>query len=573
MHKETNGMKKSTLLTIVALVLALAMGVSGTMAYLSDTDDDVNVMTLGNVDIEQIELERVPQEGHEATNDAWVSTGETDKYGHTPDEMQDFNQSKPLYPAVFADGQIKWDDRTDGHEQSWQNVVSEAGNPAPGASKLFDDSVKNAVDKFVFVENTGKSDAYVRTVIAFEQGSLTSEGFDKVIATNGDAMHWNWETVATDVVIDGNEYVIAVATYMGPTTEPTGILAPGAVTYPSLLQVYMLPEATNEDCIAIDGNENGTYDILVVSQAVQTAGFANAEAALNAAFGEVSATSHPWMAETENGAQPPYIDSPVFPGMVTNNEELATAIAEAVNAEGETEIRLASGTYEEPIRIPGGSDLTIVGNGAKTVINDQIATTSSEEGVITLKNLTINVDNVTDQTGISQTGKSGIAIWGNQTVICENVTFNMTQANSTAITSWWDTGVGTTIIVKDCTFNCNGQRPIRATGNVTVENCTFNDPYRYAVQLTAKTSTATLMDKAIINFNNNTIVDGPNGKDFVYGIQLEGADYGCNNCVINGAGNKIVNGGAGSTMYYCECGKVQHETITFNTEVDPVHEN
>ena len=33
-----------------------------------------------------------------------------------------------------------------------------------------------------------------------------------------------------------------------------------------------------------------------------------------------------------------------------------------------------------------------------------------------------------------------------------------------------------------------------------------------------------------------------------------------------------VNGGADSTMYYCECGKVNHATIEFNTEVEPVHE-
>ena len=31
---------------------------TGTLAYLTDTDEDVNVMTLGNVDIEQIEQQR-----------------------------------------------------------------------------------------------------------------------------------------------------------------------------------------------------------------------------------------------------------------------------------------------------------------------------------------------------------------------------------------------------------------------------------------------------------------------------------------------------------------------------------
>lgn len=260
--------------------------------------------------------------------------------------------------------------------------------------------------------------------------------------------------------------------------------------------------------------------------------------------------------------------------VVTESVSTTTELKDAVANNNAVKVDLAAGAYDTNFKVAGGKDVTIEGNGKDTVLNGQIATTASNEGTLVLRNLTINVSSaINDSTGISQTSKSAIAIWGDQTVICENVTFNMDLANSTAITSWWDTGVGTTIIVRNCTFNCNGNRPIRATGNVTVENCTFNDPYRYAVQLTAKASTATLLDKATINFNNNTIVNGENGKAFVYGIQLEGADYGCNNCVINGAGNTIVNGGTDSAMYYCECGKVDHATITWNTEVPAVHEN
>jgi hypothetical protein len=114
---------------------------------------------------------------------------------------------------------------------------------------------------------------------------------------------------------------------------------------------------------------------------------------------------------------------------------------------------------------------------------------------------------------------------------------------------------------------------VRATGNVSVRNCTFNDPYRYAVQLTAKASTATELENAVVDFYDNTIIDGPSGKSFVYGIQLEGSDYGCNDLIINGDGNTIVDGGAGSAMYYCECGKVDHASVVCNTETALVHEN
>ena len=267
---------------------------------------------------------------------------------------------------------------------------------------------------------------------------------------------------------------------------------------------------------------------------------------------------------------------------VTSNDEFAAAIEEITSATSGVDsamIALTDGNYETNFKIPGGKEVVLEGNGEDTVISGQIATTASNEGTLVLRNLTVNVsDAIADSTGISQTGKSAIAIWGDQTVICENVIFEMdeTYANSTAITSWWDTGVGTTIIVRDCTFNCNGQRPIRATGNVTVENTVFNDPYRYAVQLTAKASTATLLDKAVINFNNNTINNGENGKDFVYGVQLEGADYGCNDMILNGTGNTIVAGtwdtANESAMYFCECGKVNHSTVEFNTEVAVQHE-
>lgn len=505
---------KNVLKVVLSLSLVACLSIAGTIAYLQDTDEDVNVMTLGNVQIEQIEQE-------------W-NTDQTD--------LQQFHQAKPLLPYVGTLG--------------WENKDTDNG-----AYRRF--TMENVVDKYVSVKNTGKSDAYVRTFIALEMGDYTLEEFYRgpvgisTNAANGSEFQFEGSWIWTDdylAEIDGYNYNIMVAVHQNP-------LKPGETTIPSLLQVYLSKDATNEDVEKLDGNNNGTYDILVFSEAVQADGFDNTEIALDAAFGD----SHPW----SNGVEIPTVIA------VSNSTELAEAIKDNANVV----INLEEGNYTTNLKIDGGKNVTI--NGTKdTVLSGQIATTSSTEGTLTLNGVTVKVDNtIADSTGISQTGKSAIAIWGNQTVICNNVTFDMSLADSTAITSWWDTGVGTTIECNNCTFNCNGQRPIRATGNVTVENCTFNDPYRYAVQLTAKASTATELDKAIINFNNNTIVNGVNGNAFVYGIQLEGADYGCSDLVINGAGNTIVNGGTDSTMYYCECGKVQHETIEWNVEVTPVHEN
>ncbi|MBQ6829556.1 MAG: hypothetical protein IJO59_00370, partial [Clostridia bacterium] len=75
---------KSLLLSSVGAVAVAAVAIGGTVAYLQDSDSDVNVMTLGEVKIEQIEQER---------NEAG--------------ELVEFSQAKPAYPAV---GNIAWDE-------------------------------------------------------------------------------------------------------------------------------------------------------------------------------------------------------------------------------------------------------------------------------------------------------------------------------------------------------------------------------------------------------------------------------------------------------------------------------
>lgn len=272
-------MKKSRkLLLTLGVVLSLALATGGTLAYLTDTDSDVNVMTLGNVHIQQIEKERIEQ------SDA--NTAETN--------VQDFTQGKPMYPTV---GPVEWAD----DYQQWATG---------GSNQLFTSDLRNVVDKFVFVENTGNSDAYVRTWFAFEQGDMTAEAFEAAVGYNVNDTHWEWEDVAYDVEIDGNTYAVKMATYKGSdTVHPGGILPPGETTRPSLLQSLLYKTVTNEDCEALDGNGNGTYDIIVLSQAVQTTGFADAATALEEAFGEPTPASVPW-------------ETAQWPGFIYNTAEM-----------------------------------------------------------------------------------------------------------------------------------------------------------------------------------------------------------------------------------------------------------
>ena len=266
--------KKLTMILSVALIAVMV--ICGTLAYLTSEDGDVNVMTLGGVEINQIEKERVEQSD--------------DIIGG--DNITDFKQDKPLYPSVYEGEYADWARNEDG-EQVYQEF------PTGGSSAMWTDSAKNPLDKIVFVENTGKSDAYVRTWFAFEQGSLSAERFEEVIGRNINNTHWVWEDVAYGVEIDGNTYAIYLATYIGNAgankdQHVDGVLAPTETTRPSLLQVMMYNCGTNEDVEAIDGNKDGKYDILVVSQGVQTEGFESADAALDTAFGAGTIDNHPF---------------------------------------------------------------------------------------------------------------------------------------------------------------------------------------------------------------------------------------------------------------------------------------
>lgn len=295
--------KKAIMAASYVMVAALAIG--GTVAYLTDqTDVTPNVMTMGNISIEQLEYERVVD-----ANGNWVAADE--KYAATfgedtykPDAMQEFTQGKVAIPAVYVDKAVKWDDRNGGqnssgtgsHQQSWKEVG------APGSNQLFDDSVTNVIDKFVFVKNTGNAETYYRTIIAIEcpddeTAALIHSNF------NGNA-RFDYDTT-TDGIQDSDAAKIVYATidkvrYVVYTATYTEALAAGEVSRPSLLQVFLDPTADNDD-VAKFGN---SWEILTMSQAVQVTG-EGAATALDTAFGEVNAdNAAKWFAGVVTVAAP-----------------------------------------------------------------------------------------------------------------------------------------------------------------------------------------------------------------------------------------------------------------------------
>lgn len=169
------------------------------------------------------------------------------------------------------------------------------------------------VYKNVHVENTGTQDAYVRTLIAYEDtwdiGGNTSLGFwctpeqvDEYAVIPSEGNDWlQFKTTVKDAagnIVDEAVYTVLVYNYGGEAL-------PAGETVDSLHQVTLKADATNEwsqyAAGAYQEIGEGNYDVVVLTQATQTGSFANAEEALNKSFGEVNydddATVAAWFQE------------------------------------------------------------------------------------------------------------------------------------------------------------------------------------------------------------------------------------------------------------------------------------
>ena len=301
---------KKLLLSLACFALGAALTLVGTLAYLQDeTDTAYNVMTSGNVKIEQLEYER------------------------NGDKLVKFKTGRPANPAVYNDPSKTYADSA----IDWSTIGSH------GSNYLFDDSIGNVVDHFVFVKNTGKNAAFYRTIIAIE----CPEDFDQskiVLNLNESAsLVWGDDMFA---IIKGVRYLIKEVTAIEA-------LPAGETSVPSLLQVYLAPNTVNED-LELFGD---TFDVLVVSQAVQTEGFKQvagkslAETALDMAFGDTTPENTPW-----NRVNNPQV--PEVPKIANNVAELRRLIAA-----GGSIVLADDMVLDSPIVVNSGVKVTIDLNG------------------------------------------------------------------------------------------------------------------------------------------------------------------------------------------------------------------
>ena len=446
-------MNKRTLLMVVSLVASLALMTTGTLAYLSDSDMDTNVMTLGNVDIVQNEQER--------TEDG---------------ELDEFTQNKPLYPAVFEGSSIPWADPSDWvveNDQAW---------------KVVEDN-ENVVDKFVTVTNTGKSDAFIRTIIAYEgDETYGPEGAYIHVVHNGSNVDpaIDIELIGT-VNIDGTDYTVYSYTY-------PEALAAGETSIPSLKQLYMNKAADND----VMEEYGDTYDVLVLSQAVQTQGFDDAATALDSAFGDVTADNVvEWFATTETGSPGDENDTnnpPPMPDVVaTTDAELLAAIQDAdvsvIGVDGEL-------TYDWGGKSYANSEALLMKNKTFVGVNSSASLTFKGYGSanpivdVTLRDITIYDETVGDNESSWEHGYLEF-----EGLTAKGVTF----ANAIML--------GGTNELTDCKLDSNNANEYAVwveEGNTVIDGCTFtgargaktHEAYSSDVKsLVIKNSTFTLTKK------------------------------------------------------------------------------
>ena len=286
---------------IISLCLVVALGatavIGGTLAYFTDTDEATNVVTFGNVKIEQMEQER---------------------------DGSEFVQNQNIVPAVLT--------------KLTKDNVTVNGYTFPIRSLA-----GNYNDKIVSVKNTGTNPAYIRTIIAVP----SINGYDDDPDATFNPLHWNyldasdfggtgydWTAAKNDGHVsqtykDGDGNIVSVAVKVpnvtiGETTYDLYVgtyneaVPAGKITAPAMVGFYLhdtfgfgnIDTDAEEEYFFVDKNgdtqdlsqwikpdSNGiaTMNILVASQACQVEGFADAWEALDASFGVIDQSHNPWM--------------------------------------------------------------------------------------------------------------------------------------------------------------------------------------------------------------------------------------------------------------------------------------
>ena len=239
-------MKKKILALCLVVVLAITAVTGATLAYFTDAEQTTNVMTVGNIDINLEEVKLV--------DDAWV----------------EYDNETPL--NLFP---VAYDKRAD-----YGMVYNKAAR--------------------VYNTSSSGKDAFLRTIIAIPNvlEDVIGLGFANDTEWNIENERYGcaWEMIGT-ATIDGVLHSIYVC-------DTVGEVAVAKDEYMlSLVSVWMYDTVTNEKLDDLVEAENSgvtqgennmiDFDIKILSQGIQTDGFANYDEAM-ATFGDVLTNVAGW---------------------------------------------------------------------------------------------------------------------------------------------------------------------------------------------------------------------------------------------------------------------------------------
>lgn len=467
-------MSKRAVLLLLSILLVLGTSISGTLAFLTGEDEVVNVMTAGRVDITQQEQQRNASGG-----------------------LEPFAQNPAFLPAVYEGDAIPLDDVS----ANWPKAD-------PAWQTLAENSA--VVDKFVTVNNEGNVPAYVRTLVALESPGVSAGGAAKWVHINHNDATTNQiqsVTLVQDVAVDGALYDVYVYTYKDP-------LEPEASTIPSLKQLYLNKSCTTDDMKQIGDK----YEVLVLSQGVQTAGFDDAASALNQSFGQPTADHlATWLTavvsgdggSTGSGDDTSSDTTPETPVTVHNMEELNNALANVPDG-GSVTIQLADSatSYTAPanatdkiITLQGGkgASLQMVTNQNPSGPSDS----SFAGSQLRLEGITI--------IGANSTKDQGFACASMKLVDC-TIQYNMYLFAPATFTG--------------CTFDTPAPTPyhIETNGqNATFTGCTFAT-YGKAIHVSSPATTHSTIQATNCTFTDQT-ADGVQNPVFVVADGNPSATY------------------------------------------------
>lgn len=251
---------------------------------------------------------------------------------------------------------------------------------------------------------------------------------------------------------------------------------------------------------------------------------------------------------------------PIYDGEYNNGESQPVningvyyaTIQDAVNnvQDGDV-IKVATGTYNEVVKVGGGKNFTLEAAGPDVVIA-ALDHQSNENSTVNVKGITFD-NSVTPAgwfTGTAQNIAPCVGAWGGNLTF-EDCAFIVagTSGKETGVMTWWTTS-DMSLSFNNCTFEGkDGHESARAMQiyghvNMVVTNCTFNTKKDYTLKYVAQNGNVAIFSNNTVNNSENFVELGSSvypGTDYTANIYNNTLGNGVNTHVIANNENQTVN--------------------------------